>query len=113
MIILISESAHENINSIVEFTSNISTSYANRIVNAIYSSINSLEFSPYSGRYVPEIMNNHFREVLCSGYRIMYFISEKENLISVRYILNNRQNRTHFLEIHKNEIIDILNFLIR
>lgn len=111
MNILISESANENISNIVEFTSNISIEYTNKIVSALYASIDRLEYAPYSGRYVPEIMDKHFREILCNGYRIMYFISEKENFINVRYVLSDRQNRTQFLEVHKKEIFDIINFL--
>ena len=41
----------------------------------------------------------------------MYFISEKENFINIRYVLSDRQNRTQFLELHKKEIFDIINFL--
>lgn len=41
----------------------------------------------------------------------MYFISEKENFINVRYVLSGKQNRTQFLEVHKKEIFDIVNFL--
>ena len=111
MNILISESAHENISNIAGFTSNISTKYTNKIVSNLYSSIATLEYAPYSGRYVPEIMDKHFREILCNGYRIMYFISEKENFINVRYVLSGKQNRTQFLEVHKKEIFDIVNFL--
>ena len=111
MNISISESAHENISNIAEFTSNISIKYSNKIVSALYSSIDTLEYAPYSGRYVPEIMDKHFREILCNGYRIMYFISEKENFVNVRYVLSSRQNRTQFLGVHKKEIFNIINFL--
>ena len=111
MNILISESAHQNISNIAEFTSNISIKYTNKIASNLYSSINTLGYAPYRGKYVPEIMDKRFREILCNGYRIMYFISEKENFINIRYVLSDRQNRTQFLELHKKEIFDILNFL--
>ena len=44
MNILISESAHENISNIAKFTSNISTKYTNKIVSALYSSIDTLDY---------------------------------------------------------------------
>ncbi|MBO5005366.1 MAG: type II toxin-antitoxin system RelE/ParE family toxin [Clostridia bacterium] len=111
MNILLSKSAYNSINNITDFTLKISDKYSNRIVSAIYSSIYTLEHAPYLGRIVPEFMDKQFRELLCCGYRIMYFISEKENFINVRYVLSSRQNRTQFLEVHKKEIFDIINFL--
>lgn len=111
MNILLSKSAYDSIDNITNFTLKISDKYSNRIVSAIYPSIHTLEYAPYLGRIVPEIMDKHFREILSNGYRIMYFISEKENFINVRYILSGKQNRTQFLEVHKKEIFDIINFL--
>ena len=72
MKILNSESALENISNIAKFTSNISTKYTNKIVSALYSYIDTLKYAPYSGRYVPEVMDKHFREILYNEYRIMY-----------------------------------------
>ena len=111
MNILLSKSVSNSIDNITDFTSKISNIYSNRVVSAIYSSIYTLEYAPYIGRIVPEFMDNKFRELLCCGYRIMYFISEKENLITIRYILSNRQNRTQFLVVHKKEINDYIKFL--
>ena len=49
MNILISESAHENISNIAEFTSNISTKYTNKIVKQIGNEIlsGSINIKPY------------------------------------------------------------------
>ena len=111
MNISLSKSAYDSLDNITDFTLNISRNYSNKVISTIYSSISILEYIPYCGKIVPEFMDMHFRELICSGYRIMYFISEKENLINVRYILSSRQNRTQFLEVHKKEIFDIINFL--
>lgn len=111
MNILLSKSAFNSIDNITDFTLKISNNYSNRVVSAMYSSIYALEYSPYIGRIVPEFMDKQFRELLCCGYRIMYFISEKENLITIRYILSSRQNRTQFLVVHKKEINDYIKSL--
>ena len=67
--------------------------------------IDNLQTSPYIGRYIPEILDNRFREIIYrktknSGYRIMYYISEKTNTIYVLNIINIRQNFKHILKLH-------------
>lgn len=111
MNISISNIAHNNILSITKFTSKISTNYANKIINNIYSTINSIKEVPYIGRYVPELLNKHYRERICGNYRIIYLISEKHNTIFIRYILSGKQNSYLFFEIHKQEIFNFINQL--
>ena len=41
--------------------------------------------------------------------RIIYFISEKENTIFIRYIFSTRQDKKTFFEVHKSEIYDFFN----
>lgn len=60
MEISISNRAQSNIENITEFTLKISTNYANRVVNEIYSTIYSIKNAPYIGRYVPEISDKHY-----------------------------------------------------
>lgn len=55
MEISISNRSQSNIENITEFTLKISTNYANRVVNEIYSTIYSIKDTPYIGRYVPFI----------------------------------------------------------
>lgn len=64
---------------------------------------------PYIGRYVPEIQDEHYRERVFEKYRIIYFISEKNNTIFIRYIFNARQDKKTFFEVHRNEIYNFLN----
>ena len=40
---------------------------------------------------------------------IIYFISEKENTIFIRYIFNSRQDKRTFFEVHKIEIYNFFN----
>lgn len=113
MEISISNRAQKNIENITEFSLKISTNYANRIVNDIYSTIYSIKDAPYIGRYVPEISDKHYRERICEDYRIIYIISEKNNTIYIRYIFSGKQNSKLFFEVHKKEIIDFLNHLLK
>ena len=111
MEISISNRAQSNIENITEFTLKISTNYSNRVVNEIYSTIDSIKSSPYIGRYVPELLDKHYRERICGNYRIIYLISEKHNTIFIRYIISGKQNSNLFFEVHKKEIFNFLNQL--
>lgn len=111
MEISISNRAQINIENIIDFSLKISTNYANRIVNEIYSTIYSIKDAPYIGRYVPEILDKHYRERIFKNYRIIYVISEKHNTIFIRYIISGKQNSNLFFEVHEKEIFDFLNRL--
>ena len=111
MEISISNRAQINIENIIDFSLKISTNYANRILNEIYSTIYSIKDAPYIGRYVPEILDKHYRERIFKNYRIIYVISEKHNTIFIRYIISGKQNSNLFFEVHKKEIFDFLNRL--
>lgn len=111
MEISISNRAQINIENIIDFSLKISTNYANRIVNEIYSTIYSIKDAPYIGRYVPKILDKHYRERIFKNYRIIYVISEKDNTIFIRYIISGKQNSNLFFEVHKKEIFDFLNRL--
>ena len=94
-----------------EYNSKISTNYAIRIDKKIRSYIENLKYFPYIGRYVPEISDRNYRERICENYRIIYFISEKENILFIRYIFNARQDKKTFFEVHKTEIFNYLNHI--
>lgn len=92
-----------------KYNSKISPNYAIRLDKKIRSYIKELENSPYIGRYVPEILDRRYRELICEKFRIIYFISEKDNIIFIRYIFNARQDKKRFFEVHKSEIFNFLN----
>lgn len=76
--------------------------------------IDSLEDSPYIGRYITEMSDKRFREIIYRrtrhfGYRIMYYISEKSNTIYILNIINSRQDFKHILKLH-NHFNNYLNF---
>lgn len=67
--------------------------------------IYNLENSPYIGRYIPEISDKHFREIIYkksrnSTYRIMYYISEKTDTIYIFNIINSKQDFNRILRLH-------------
>lgn len=71
----------------------------------IMAHIDNLEDSPYIGRYIPEMSDKRFREIIYrktrhSGYRIMYYISEKSNTIYVFNIMNSKQDFIRILKLH-------------
>ena len=71
----------------------------------ILSRIHNLESSPYIGRYIPEMSDKRFREIIYkssrhSGYRIMYYISENTNTIYIFNIINSKQDFNHILKLH-------------
>ena len=111
MEISISNRAQSNIENIAEFSLKISTKYANKVVNEIYSTIDSIQDAPYIGRYVPELSDKHYRERICRNYRIIYLVSEKHNTIFIRYIISGKQNSKIFFEVHKKELIEFFNQL--
>ncbi len=71
----------------------------------IMARINKLKDSPYIGRYIKEMSSKSFREIIYrktrhSGYRIMYYISEKSNTIYILSIINSRQDFKAILKLH-------------
>ena len=68
----------------------------------IYNWIDKLEESPYLGRYIPEMSDKRFREVIYrrtrySGYRIMYYISKFKHIIYIINIMNCKQDFNQIL----------------
>lgn len=109
MQIIIADEARSAITDIFDYSYNISPNYASRIVNKIYDAIYDLQDSPYIGRYVPELSDKQFRERICEKYRIIYYISETNNTIYIRYIFCSRQNSKLFFKVHDKELFKFLN----
>ena len=96
MQIIISDDVKSAITDIFDYSYNISVNYASRIVNKIYDTIYDLQDLPYTGRYVPELSDKQYRERICEKYRIIYYVSETNSTIYVRYIFCSRQNPNSF-----------------
>lgn len=108
MKVIVTQRAKHNL---FDYTANISLNYAIRIDEKILSYIEELQYSPYIGRYVLEISDKHYRERICENFRIIYFVSEKENTVFIRYIFSSRQDKRTFFEVHKSEIYNFFNHL--
>lgn len=98
MKILISNEAYEDLESIYEYISYDSIKYANETISNIYSLIYRLEDSPYLGRYVPELSNKKYLEIIYKSYRIFYEVSEINNLIYIHFIIHGKRNFEKFYE---------------
>ncbi len=109
MIVKISDEAKLATKDIFNYLSKISKDYANQMINKIYNKIYDLQNMPYIGRYVPELDDKRYRELICEDYRIIYFVSEKNNTIYIRYIFCTKQNSNLFFEVHKKELKKFLN----
>ena len=67
--------------------------------------INNLADFPYTGRYIPEIMDQNFREIIYkktrkSCYRIVYYISDITDTIYVINVLNSKKDFNQFLKLN-------------
>ena len=96
MQVLMSNEAHDDIDSIFNYISHDSIKYANETSANIYSRIYELEKAPYLGRYVPELSDNHFRELIYKNYRIIYDISEDLNTVYIHFIIHCKRNFESF-----------------
>ena len=74
---------------IAEYIARDKPSAADKWIDTVFSKVAQLEFSPESGRVVPEIKNAQFRELLYGHYRIIYRIEKKQ--ISVLTIRHGKQ----------------------
>lgn len=92
MKVSISDRAHRNIDSIFEYISYDSLKYANKTVSNIYSRIYMLEFSPYLGRYIPELSSKYYRELIYKSYRIAYTVDEKNNIVYIHSVTHSKKD---------------------
>lgn len=105
MKVIVEDLARECLDDIFYYNSRYSVKNAIETDINIMQYIQELEDSPHIGRYIPEIADNRFREIIYrktreSGYRIMYFISEKRNTIFVFNIINSKQDFIRILKLH-------------
>ena len=79
--------ALENLIAIGDYIEKDSYFYAQRVVNALFNSVDILEQHPLAGRIVPEFNNRNIRELMRGNYRIVYkLVSEKDiDIITVHH----------------------------
>ena len=78
MIIIWSELASRDLNSIWEYISGDSQYYAKNYLVGIVNSVDILIDFPVSGRIVPEFRIKNLREIIFENYRIIYKIEKNK-----------------------------------
>lgn len=76
-----SENALEDIEQISEFISKDSSDRAALFVSRLIDATDKLLHYPNSGRVIPEVKKEEYREVIYGAYRIMYRLKPNEILI--------------------------------
>ena len=82
--------ALEDVTEIGLFFERDSPQFAEMIVNRLYQSVERLSNFPESGRVVPELEDRNVREVIVSGYRIIYEL--RKNVTEILTVLHGRQD---------------------
>lgn len=105
MKVIIEDLAKENVLKIFSYNSRYSIKNAIATNMDIKMYVNVLANSPFIGRYIPEMSDKSFREIIYrktrhSGYRIMYYISEKNDTVYVFNIMNCKQDFNNILKLH-------------
>ncbi len=71
-------SALKDIDSIAQYIERDSPDQAALLVVRIIEMVDQLENFPLSGRVIPEINDEHRREIIYGAYRLMYRITPRE-----------------------------------
>ena len=67
-----------DLEAIGDFIARDAPSIAQVFANRVFEVVRRLEVFPRSGRIVPEIGQEEFREIIFGSYRIVYVVSEDE-----------------------------------
>ncbi len=74
---------------IAEYISQDNPTAAENWVNTVFTKAEGLKSFPTSGRIVPEVNDDHFRELVYGNYRIIYRV--EENQVSILTIRHGKQ----------------------
>ena len=86
MKIIWSPLAIDRTSEIAEYIALDKPAAADNWINTLFSKVGQLMLSPKSGRVVPEIGDEQFRELIYSNYRILYRIEKKQvSILTVRH----------------------------
>ena len=86
MKIIWSPLAIERASEIAEYIAHDKPSAAENWINTVFSKVAKLKSSPESGRPVPEIPNNQFRELIYGNYRIIYRLEKNQiSILTIRH----------------------------
>ncbi|WP_070971219.1 type II toxin-antitoxin system RelE/ParE family toxin [Vibrio sonorensis] len=76
--------ALQKLGDLAEFISLDNPSAAEKWVNEVFDITKLLGSMPEMGRFVPEIPNMSYREIIFGNYRIIYSISHEIRVLTVR-----------------------------
>ena len=86
MKIIWSPLAIDRVAEIAEYIAQDSPTSAQKWVESIFQVVERLEKFPKSGRIVPEVMQDDFREIIHGNYRIIYrLLTETVSILTVRH----------------------------
>jgi toxin ParE1/3/4 len=74
------EKASSHLQAIHEYIAQDSKVYAVRFIKSLIKATSRLESLPRCGRVVPELKDSGFREVLYATYRIVYRITNNDDI---------------------------------
>ena len=78
--------ALDRASEIAVYISHDSAAAAEKWINMVFAKTGRLKTFPESGRIVPEINNNNFRELIYGNYRIIYRIERKQvSILTIRH----------------------------
>lgn len=104
MKVVISNEAKKDINNIFDYITKNSLKYAIETTKNIRSNIHDLELSPYLGRYVPELSDNHLLELIYKSYRIVYEIFEDIDIVYIHFIIHGKRDFKLFYNSYLNKL---------
>lgn len=95
----------KQINDIGDYIARDSLRYAIETTKNMYSLIARLVTSPYLGRYVLEIPDKRFREIVYKSYRIVYKVSEETDTVHILFVIHCKRDFNSFYKsyISKNK----------
>lgn len=104
MQLIISNDVRDDITEIYNYIAKDSIKYANETANNIYSRIAELESSPYLGRYVPELMDKQYRELIYKSYRIFYEVSTEKDTVYIHFVVHGKRDFKSFYDSYMRNI---------
>ncbi len=87
--VIVTETARDDLASMVEYVSTDSPRAARRIIRTIHDRLKTLRSFPKLGRVIPEIGDPALREIVVDPYRILYRL--RKGRIEILRALHGRQ----------------------
>lgn len=108
MRVVLLKTAKRNIKEIYEYIARDSIYYAMETTRKIRENILELKRSPYLGRYILEIEDKRYRELLYKSYRIVYMLSLNKNTIYILFVAHGKRNFKSIFRSSMKEIEELL-----